>query len=150
MEIGEYIKQLRTKKGISQEELGKVVGVQRAAVQKWEAGKVQNLKRGTIKKLADYFNVSPVNFISNDDIIPNNIILSSHEKTVITAYRKHPEMQDAVDRLLHIESEAESDEEYVYLPAAARSKDNAPPQMMRFTKSQIEKLKNAPDFDDDL
>lgn len=108
MDIGEYIKQLRTKKGISQEELGKVVGVQRAAVQKWEAGKVQNLKRSTIKKLAEYFNVSPVNFISNDDIMSDNIILSSHEKAVIMAYRNQPAMQEAVDRLLGVPSEPDT------------------------------------------
>ena len=64
MDIGKYIKDLRTQKGISQEELGKVVGVQRAAVQKWESGRTQNLKRATIQKLADYFNVSAASFIS--------------------------------------------------------------------------------------
>lgn len=145
MDIGEYIKQLRTKKGISQEELGKVVGVQRAAVQKWEAGKVQNLKRGTIKKLADYFNVSPVNFISNDDIIPNNVILSSHEKAVITAYRNQPAMQEAVDRLLGVQ-----EEEKIVVFQAARSTDNTPPGYTEVPKSVIEKLENAPDFKGDL
>lgn len=63
MEVGKYIKYLRNSKDISQEELGKIVGVQRAAVQKWEAGKVQNLKRDTIKKLAEYFDVNPASFI---------------------------------------------------------------------------------------
>lgn len=66
MDIGNYIKELRTSKGLSQEELGKILGVQRAAVYKWEAGKVQNLKRETIKKLAEYFNVSPANFVELD------------------------------------------------------------------------------------
>ncbi len=66
MDIGEYIKMLRTSKGLSQEDLGKIVGVQRAAVQKWEAGKTQNLKRDTIKKLADFFEVNPANFIDID------------------------------------------------------------------------------------
>lgn len=75
MNVGEYIKLLRTQRGISQEELGKVVGVQRAAVQKWEAGTVHNLKRNTIKKLADYFGVSPINFIELDepDISTDNV-----------------------------------------------------------------------------
>ena len=66
MDIGNYIKELRTSKGLSQEELGKILGVQRAAVYKWEAGKVKNLKRETIKKLAEYFNVSPANFVELD------------------------------------------------------------------------------------
>lgn len=65
MKIGEYIKSLRTNRGISQEELGKVIGVQRAAVQKWESGAVENLKRSTIVKLADYFEVPASSFIDN-------------------------------------------------------------------------------------
>ena len=68
MNVGEYIKKLRLENGLSQEELGKIVGVQRAAVQKWECGKVQNLKRETIKKLSELFAVSPSSFIeANDD-----------------------------------------------------------------------------------
>ncbi len=66
MEVGKYIKYLRTQKGISQSELGKVVGVQRAAVQKWESGATQNLKRITMQKLADYFDVKPCGFVSDD------------------------------------------------------------------------------------
>ncbi len=73
MNIGEYIKQLRLSAGLSQEELGKIIGVQRAAVQKWECGKVQNLKRETIKKLSETFNVSPSSFI-NEDIINKETI----------------------------------------------------------------------------
>lgn len=76
MNVGEYIKRLRTENGYSQEQLGNLVGVQRAAVQKWECGKVQNLKRETIKKLSDIFNVPASSFIDeeNDLIISDNII----------------------------------------------------------------------------
>lgn len=66
MNVGEYIRKLRTEAGYSQEQLGFLLGVQRAAVQKWECGKVQNLKRETIKKLADIFEVSPSSFIDSD------------------------------------------------------------------------------------
>ena len=38
MEMGDRIKFLRRQKGITQEELGQIVGVQKAAVQKWESG----------------------------------------------------------------------------------------------------------------
>lgn len=67
MNVGRYIKQLRTNRGLTQEELGAIVGVQRAAVQKWESGLVQNLKRTTIQKLSEYFEVSPATFV--DDAI---------------------------------------------------------------------------------
>lgn len=62
-EVGKYIKTLRLSRGMTQEELGDIVGVKKAAVQKWESGLVQNLKRDTIKKLADFFGVSPSSFI---------------------------------------------------------------------------------------
>lgn len=62
-DVGQYIKELRLSKGLTQEELGELIGVQKAAVYKWECGKVQNLKRATIQKLADFFNVSPASFI---------------------------------------------------------------------------------------
>lgn len=67
MNVGEYIKKLRIKSGYSQEQLGNLLGVQRAAVQKWECGRVQNLKRETIKKLAEIFDVSPSTFIDTEN-----------------------------------------------------------------------------------
>lgn len=65
MNVGSYIKKLRTDAGYSQEQLGALLGVKRAAVQKWECGRVQNLKRETIKKLADIFKVPPSSFVDN-------------------------------------------------------------------------------------
>lgn len=67
MQVGEYIKQLRLAKGMTQEQLGDCVGIQRAAVQKWESGQTQNLKRSTIITLAKVFNVSPSTFITCED-----------------------------------------------------------------------------------
>ena len=65
MTVGDYIKELRTSRGYSQEQLGKMLGVQRAAVQKWECGAVQNLKRETIKKLSEVLNVPASSFIDS-------------------------------------------------------------------------------------
>ena len=64
MDVGNYIKMLRINHGMSQEQLGERCGVQRAAVQKWESGKVQNLKRETILLLSQIFDVSPASFVS--------------------------------------------------------------------------------------
>lgn len=75
MNIGEYIKTLRTSAGYSQEQLGNLVGVQRAAVQKWECGRVQNLKRETIAKLAEIFNVPASSFIDDETDIDEDLII---------------------------------------------------------------------------
>lgn len=67
MTMGEYIKQLRTQHGFSQEELGKLCGVNRAAVNKWEKGSVENIKRSIIKRLSEIFGVSPCELMCFDE-----------------------------------------------------------------------------------
>ena len=60
MTTGERIKQLRRKKGLSQEELGRLIGVQKAAINKYENGTIVNLKRSTIEKLAEVLDSDPI------------------------------------------------------------------------------------------
>ena len=52
MEIGQKIKQARLAKGLTQEELGNMVGLQKSAIAKYENGRVVNIKRSTLRKLA--------------------------------------------------------------------------------------------------
>lgn len=52
MELGQKIKEARIQKGLTQEELGKIVGVQKSAIAKYENGRVVNIKRSTLQKLA--------------------------------------------------------------------------------------------------
>lgn len=59
MKMGDIIKQLRLEKGLTQEELGNIVNVKKAAVQKWESGQTKNLKRSVILKLSEFFGVTP-------------------------------------------------------------------------------------------
>ncbi len=67
MTMGEYIKVLRIQRGLSQDELGKLCGVNRAAVNKWELGTVENIKRSTIKRLSEIFGVSPCELMCFDE-----------------------------------------------------------------------------------
>lgn len=59
MNMGERIKQLRIANGLTQEELGKYIGVQKAAIRKYEKGEVKNMKRSSIQILSNLFKVSP-------------------------------------------------------------------------------------------
>lgn len=86
METGDVIKKLRTEKGLTQEELGKILGVQKSAVAKYEKGRVENLKRSTIKKMADYFEVSPLVFLGFNEY--ERYGLSNSEINLINKYRK--------------------------------------------------------------
>lgn len=59
MELGEKIKQLREKQGLTLEELGNRVGVGKSTVRKWENGMIANMRRDKIGKVAKALNVSP-------------------------------------------------------------------------------------------
>lgn len=59
MDTGDIIKKLRKEHKLTQEDLGAIIGVQKSAIAKYENGRVENLKRSTIEKLSNYFNVSP-------------------------------------------------------------------------------------------
>lgn len=56
---GEMIKYYRKKLGLTQEELGNYVGVQKSAIAKYENGRIENLKRSTIEKLSELFGILP-------------------------------------------------------------------------------------------
>ena len=53
------IKALRKQKNLSQEQLADLLGLQKSAIAKYENGRVINIKRSTIAKMAKIFNCSP-------------------------------------------------------------------------------------------
>jgi len=68
MELSEKLRQLRTEKQLTQEELAARLFVSRTAVSKWESG------RGTpgidsLKAIADYFHVSVDELLSGDELV---------------------------------------------------------------------------------
>ena len=58
--MGNRIKQMRLLNDLTQKELADKLGVKTAAVNKWESGAVQNIKRSTIQHMSKIFNVDPV------------------------------------------------------------------------------------------
>ena len=76
MTTGEKIKQLRKSLGMTQEELGDLIGVQKAAINKYETGVVVNLKQTTIAALSKALHVSPVELLSPEDVSPDQPVTS--------------------------------------------------------------------------
>lgn len=77
-QMADRIKRLRIKNGMTQEELGNVIGVQKSAIRKYESGAVQNIKRTSIKKMADCFGVSPSYLLGYED---SDFDINDHEET---------------------------------------------------------------------
>lgn len=65
MKTSEKIKLLRIHKGLTQEELGNAVGVQKAAINKYETGRVVNIKRTTLQNLASALGVTPAELLDD-------------------------------------------------------------------------------------
>ena len=65
-EIGEKIRAARLAKGMTQGELGEILGVQKSAVAKYENGRVVNIKRSTLKKLSEVLGIALMELIDED------------------------------------------------------------------------------------
>ena len=85
------IRAARIRKNLTQEELGKRVGVTKSAVMKWEKGIVENIKRSTIIKLAAELDLSPLDILNiKADHVPD----TDKEHTLLADFRKlNPEGQ---------------------------------------------------------
>lgn len=58
-EFGALIYRLRKKRGMTLEDVGKIVGVSKSTVRKWETGDIANLRRDKIASLAKALGTTP-------------------------------------------------------------------------------------------
>lgn len=66
MEIGQKIKKARLERGLTQQELGNIIGVQKSAIAKYESGRVINIKRSTLQKIAKALNIRPSELVFDE------------------------------------------------------------------------------------
>lgn len=66
MTIGERIKRLRLESGMTQEEVGKALGITKAAVQKYESNRIVNFRVDMIRKMCLLFRTTPAYFVFDD------------------------------------------------------------------------------------
>ncbi len=64
MSIGDNIRRLRLRHGLSQAELGAIAGVTDKAVSTWETG-TKEPRMGAIQKIADHFHISKSDIIED-------------------------------------------------------------------------------------
>lgn len=95
MDVGQLIRDARLEKGMTQEELGEKVGVQKSAVAKWENGRVSEIKRSNLKKLADALGLNPNLLLGDIEVNPigvanefADIYLDPELRLMIADYQK--------------------------------------------------------------
>ena len=91
MTIGENIKNLRLRYGLTQKELGDIVGKSAIAISTWE-NDIKQPRMGSIQKMADYFGILKSDIIEPDKLCSNifeekDIPLSKIEKVFIEDFR---------------------------------------------------------------
>lgn len=105
--IAKVLKKLREAAGLTINDVGDAIGKSGKTVSAWENGRGQPDAEMLIA-LCDLYNVDNILAeFDEENIIAQNehIVLSDHEKKVITAYRNKPHMQEAVDKLLEVTTE---------------------------------------------
>lgn len=71
IEIGKRIKLARELKGMTQEQLGKEVGMNKSTIQRYETGQVSKIKLPVVESLAKSLSVNPDWLIEKSDIMDN-------------------------------------------------------------------------------
>ncbi len=109
MEIGQKIKQARIAKGLTQEELGNMIGLQKSAIAKYENGRVVNIKRSTLQKLAQALDLRGSDLIIEADpkeaadlhakVLLDVELMNSIEKYYTLTAEKQKMIRDLIDNL---------------------------------------------------
>ncbi len=96
MSMSKIIKQKRLEKKLTQEELGNLLGLKKSAINKYENGSVENIKRSTIEKMAEIFGIKPSVLMGWESPVentsPTNIVPLIHKddgedpRELITVY----------------------------------------------------------------
>lgn len=111
MTIYERIKQRRKELCLSAEDVAVALDVSRATIYRYESAEVEKLPISVLEPLARVLKTTPGYLMGwtddPDDFSriceePDKLIppITVHEKALVEAYRDHPSMQPAVDRLL--------------------------------------------------
>jgi transcriptional regulator with XRE-family HTH domain len=89
---------------MTQEELGKAVGVQKSAIAKYENGRVVNMKRTTLKGLSDILGIAPSELIF-DAYIEEEQKKNDIQADIILKMRTDEDFLSAVETLYKLDKE---------------------------------------------
>lgn len=129
MGIGARLKEIIDEKGTNVNQLAKITDTSPMTI--YSIIKRDNTKVDIdiLLKICKALGVSVEEIYNPQFSKDTDLILSTHEKDVLIAYRKQPDMQQAVDKLLGVESV-----QLTSIFRAAKSTDNHPPEIVETTK----------------
>lgn len=101
MEIGQKIKNARIAKNMTQEELGNHIGVQKSAIAKYESGRVVNIKRSTLQKIAKVLDLRPSELIFEEKIEADPVGIATQFATML----KDPDFMELYEEYKKLNAE---------------------------------------------
>ena len=94
-DMAHRIKELRSAKGLTLEQVADIVGVGKSTVRKWETGMIANMKRDKIASLAKALGTTPEYLMGwskeQKNTSPDKLELTEGEQMVLELFRKSPE-----------------------------------------------------------
>ncbi len=103
--VGFRIRSYREKCNLSQKDLGRLIGVSNTRISNWEKG-INNPDVELLVKICYALKVSPDVLL---DVHLKEEEFTEHEKELIFHYRHKIEMQNAVDKLLGVDDDKNSE-----------------------------------------
>lgn len=91
----------RKQRKLSQKALAEQIGVKHNTISSWESC-TNDVDIESLFKICDVLDI-PINTIMEIHDETNNFSVSPEEKRILIAYRNHPEMQPAINKMLDIE-----------------------------------------------
>lgn len=82
-EIGKKLAARRKELNLTLEDVGRAVGVGKSTVQRWESGMIKNMGRDKIALLAKVLQISPIEIVPMDDVLPWEVSPDLLSQTVV-------------------------------------------------------------------
>ena len=117
LEIGNRIKQVRQEKGLSLRELGEIIGISGATIQRYENGLINRLKLPVIESIANALGVNPSWLIFKSKnkyktLVNDKNTISSENKDLLNKFNKlSPNRQKRINKFIDMELEEQKEEE---------------------------------------
>lgn len=164
MTIGERIKNRRIELGLSVDELSNILGKNRATTYRYESNDIEKLPTTVLEPLSKVLRVSPGYLMGwENDAMQNGISingttnatraeapkLTERQNRIVLLFEKLTEAQQ--DNIIgRAEMLAEQNEHSINVYRAAQSKNNHEDEITSITVDRIQRLKDAPESDEDL
>lgn len=72
--MGDRIRTLRESRTLTQEDMGKIIGISGVAISQWESGATKNLRPENFLRFCAYFNVDPYWVVFGADGDPQRLV----------------------------------------------------------------------------